>query len=295
MKLSFGGYGGEYCCGEVDTIDNITELLKRFDKDLIFGYYDIFFDSSDWPRQYYDFDEIEHVSSVAINARVYIEDICDSKIDEDVFDTDELSIKEETPTTLKDGWYLSSASIEKGTFFDVELSIKPEEFDKSKLVIYTKDLDYIGFGDFVITSVEYDGEDLEMDYDTMSTNGKAFEQSLIKVEDGQLLEGIDIIMDNIDNNDMFEIIDDIVGMDREDVIYQYLEFVNAAKSGYLLKLDHIIVWISPFLYKHFEKDEVDELWLTEKNIKFALKNNYRDSMPDDVFERAVGRFPEWLI
>ena len=295
MKLSFGGYGGEYCCGEVDAIDNITELLKRFDENLIFGYFDIFFDSSDWPRQYYDFDELEHVSSVALNARIYIEDTGDSKLDEDVFDTDELTTKQDEPITLKDGWYLSSASIEKGNFFEVELDIKPEDFDKSKLVIFSKDLDSIGFGDLVITSVEYDGVDLELNYDSLDTNGKAFEQSLIRVHDGFHYEGVEAIMDTIPEEDMFEIIDDVEGLDREDVIYQYLEFINAAKSGYLLKVDHIIVWVSPFLYKHFDKDEVDKLWLTEKNIKFALKNNYRDAMPDDIFERAINRFPEWLI
>ncbi len=297
MRLSFGRYGGEYCVGSLNHIEvsNISELLKRFDKSIIVGNYETNFDTNDYKENFFDFNDIEHLSSAALEATIWIEKSGDYKLEEDYFSSDDCNVVITEEPTLPDGYYIVSNSIEKGSFFHVDLEINPDEFVKSKLTLECKDMDGVGFGDYLITNVLYDGKELEMDYDSCNTNGKGFEQNLICVEGKYHLDGAEQLYDALEQDDMLDVIEDINGMEETEAIQNYLSYVEAQRNDYLIKTDEIILFASPFLYKHFDKDEVDALWMTEKNIKFALKNDYQTEIPEDVWERIIGRFPEWLI
>ena len=297
MTLLFGGYGGEYCVGSINQVElsNIKELLKRFDSSIFIGNYETNFDTTDYRDNYYDFDDIEHVSSAAIDSTIWIDDTGGIKIKEDYFSSDDCNVDITDIPTLKDGYYICSTSYEKGVFFSVDLDINPNDFDKSKLVLECKDMDGIGFSELVITGIKYDNVDIEMNFDALSTAGKGYEQTLVYAKNGNLFEGIEKIIDDFDDNDFFEVLDQINGMEEYEAVQNYLLFIEAWKNGYLLKTDDIIVFASPFLYKHFDKEDVDTLWMTEKNIKFALENDYKDQIPKDIWERVISRFPEWLI
>jgi len=294
MLLTFGGYGGEYCCGELSKlhINNIKELLRRFEYEDIIGHFDTIFSSSGWERQYYDFDDIEHISSCAIDGSISINPNEREHTKYDSINISDLTININDDDFLSDGWYISSASIEKGIFFEAEILDDVNEFNKDLLIIDAKDTDYIGTGDILVTDVFYNNKVLEMNYDVMDTFGKGFYQSIFHVKDRIHYDGKEKLLDDFKNS--FNIIE-MVGMDREDIIFEYLEYVEAANNKHLIKDDRIIVWASPFLYEHFEKEDVDLLWMTEKNIKFALKNGLKDEIPPNIFERIIMRFPEWLI
>lgn len=297
MRLIFGGYGGEYCCGKLTDIEikNIRELLKRFDKYVIIGNYDTCFDTHGFKEVFYDFDDIEHILSCNIEGTIWIEEIGDYKLDEDYFSTNDCEVNIDDTDMLKDGWYISSILTEKGSFFHTDLDISPDNFDKSKLRLECKDLDEIGLANVVIQSVYYDNEELEMNYDSCSTTGKGFEQDIFLVKDGRMLDGVELLMEDSDEDESYTILDDTPGMDYTECIRDYLAFVEAQREGFLLKSDKIIIFVSPFLYEHFPKKDVDELWLTEKNIKYAIKNNLKTEIPDDIWERAINRYPEWFI
>lgn len=294
MVLTFGGYGGEYCCGKLNKlhINNIKELLRRFDYNEIIGHFDTLFSSSGWERQYYDFDDIEHISSCAIDGSISINVNEYEYSKYDTINISDLTLNINDDNFLSDGWYISSVSIEKGIFFETEILKNTDDFNKDLLVIEAKDTDYIGTGDIVITDIFYNNIPLEMNYDVMDTYGKGFHQSIFYVEDKIQYDGKEKLLGHFKNS--FNILE-IKGIDREDIIFEYLEYIEAANNGYLIKDDRIIVWASPFLYERFEKEDVDLLWMTEKNIKFALKNDFQSEIPEDVWERIIRRFPEWLI
>ena len=292
MYLIFGGYGGEYCVGELTSIelDNIKWLLKRFDTQDIVGIMDINFDTSDYKASFYDFDDIMHETSVAVNFGITIES--DSKMDDDSFDSSECDDIVVPATKLSDGWYISSVSTEKGTFSGVELDIEFEDFDKDLLSFEYMDLDDCSFGDIILSKVFYDAEELELDYDHLCTNGKGFYQSLIYVENGAQLDGLNILLNDLNCYNILSFDNDNFLVEAKNT---FLKYIEAWRSGYLLSTDDYIVFASPFLYEQFEKEKVDDLWMTEKNIKYALDNELRDEIPQDIWDRIYGRFPEWLI
>lgn len=295
MHLEFSGYGGEYCCGKISNTEkeNIKELLKRFDSDLIIGSFETGF-SENGIDSYYEFDSEYAGSSVANPTHITV---YDNNIELESFVSDTIdNINFESVLPLSDGFYLVSQSFEKGLFFSAELPSNVTVFDKNKLEIIYSDLSNCNIDDQIVSRVFYDGKKLELNYDILDTVGKEFYQDLIYVEDGLICDGISEIVDTIDDNSHYEIIDDVYNFDRPEVLSDYLTILNAAKKGKMLNFDTAtILFASNILYEYFDKNDVDEALVREENIKFMLKNNCMHLVPNYIFDIVEARFPEWLI
>ena len=297
MRLGFSGYGGKYCVGKLtdNEITNMIELLARFDKTLFLSTQETTFDTHDFKTEYYDFDDIYECETVSMPCDITIDELpedCKSDL-VDIFTSDDLSVVIETGQPLKDGFYLTSVAEQKGNFFTIEIDVLPSEFDKSLIQIYGNDLDNFSMSDIVIQDIFYDGKHVDFDTDSYYTDDNSFSQSVLYVENGIHYDGIEVMMQRIDKS--YQKIENFGSLDNITYINQYLEFVEAKNSGYLLKKGYMMAFASPMLYDNYSKTEVDELWMTEENIKFVLKHNLIDSMPKDVYDRIIMRFPEWLI
>jgi len=300
MRLGFSGYGGKYCVGKLtdNEITNIIELLARFEPSLFLTLQETTFDTHDFKTEYYDFDDVYESETVSLPCDITIDELptdCKSDLD-DIFTSDDLTVVVNTEPTLKDGFYLTSTAEQKGNFFTINIDVLPEEFDKSLLRIYGNDLDNFSMSDIVIQDIYYDGRTVDFDTDSYYTDDNSFSQSILYVENGTHYDGIEIMKKRVQKS--YPLIDSFSSfgnLDTEQYIQEYLEFVEAKNSGYLLNKGYMMAFASPMLYDNYEKSEVDELWMTEENIKFVLKHNLMDSMPTDVYDRIIGRFPEWLI
>jgi hypothetical protein len=297
MKLGFSGYGGKYCVGKLTSteVENITELVSRFDTKLFLTSQETKFDTNDFKMEYYDFDDIYECETVSVPCNITVDELpegCKLHLD-DIFTSDDTSIIINTEPPLKDGFYLISTSEQKGNFFTIELDVLPEDFDMSLLQIYCSDLDIFSMSDVVIEDIYYDGKCLGFDTDSYYTDDKAFSQSILYVENGVHYDGIEIMKQR--TNISYPIIECLNGLSAEKIIGEYLEFVEAKNSGYLLNKGYPLAFVSPMLYAHYSKEEIDELWMTEENIKFVMQHNLIDCMPTDIYDRIIGRFPEWLI
>ena len=118
---------------------------------------------------------------------------------------------------------------------------------------------------------------------------------VVMSEDGDMFDGLELIVGNIPESEMFTVLDEINGIDEMEAKTNYMEFVEAWRHGKLLDKESLVVFASPFLYKHFEKEKVDKLWKTKMNIKFALQNGYETEIPSYIMEEVSIEFPEWLI
>lgn len=300
MTLGFSGYGGNYCVGKLtDTeTNNIIELLARFEEWFFLATVDTIFDTHDFKREYYDFDDVFQFESVALTASITIDSLPDGYKSNllDKFTTDDVSVVIGKEKSLTDGYYLTSTYEQQGNYFSVEIDINPDDFDTSLLSLYCSDMDNFSMSDVIITEVRYDGILLEMDTESYYVDGKAFSQSILYVEDGKHYDGLEKLRSLIKKQ--YPIITELptkVVAPTSSFIKNYLEFVEAKNDGYLLNKGYIMAYASPMLYDHFDKDELDAMWMTEENIKYVLKYDMLDSMPQDVYDRIIGRFPEWLI
>lgn len=295
MKLGFTGYGGKYCVGKLtDTeITNIIELLARFDDSLFLSSQETTFDTHDFKTEYYDFDDVFECESVSLPCEITIDEIDYKSNLIDIFTSDDLDVVNDREAALKDGFYLTSQASQKGNFFTIDIDVHPEDFDQSLLTLYGNDLDNFSMSDIVIRDISYDGKLVEFITDSFYTDDCSFIQSILYVENGTHYDGLEVMRKQIMKH--YPKIDNFGNLDTEKYIKQYLEFVEAKNSGYLLNKGYMIAFASPMLYENYSKEEVDELWMTEENIKFVLKHNLMDSMPTDVYDRIIGRFPEWLI
>ncbi len=301
MELGFSGYGGNYCVGKLTEteVTNIIELLARFDDRFFLSSVNTVFDTHDFKREYYDFDDVYQFESVALTASITIDSLPEDYKSNltDAFTTDDINVIIGEEKNLADGYYLTSAYEVKGNFFSVKMDINPDDFDPSLLSVYCSDMDNFSMSDVIITEVKYDGVLLEMDTDSYYVDGQGFSQSILYVEDGKHYDGLEKLRGKIEKQ--YPIINELPStIDKfppDTVITQYLEFVEAKNDGYLLNKDYILAYASPMLYDNFDKEEIDAMWMTEENIKYVLRHNLLDSMPEDVYDRIVGRFPEWLI
>ena len=306
MKLGFTGYGGDFCVGKLtaNEIANITDLLSRFDRKLFLSTHGIIFDTNDFKREYFDFDDIFQFESVSLPCSILINSLPeDCKFDGiDSFSSDDAKIEYEESKPLEDGFYVTHANNHKGEYFGVEIDVEPSEFDVALLTLQCKDLDCFSMSERIIQDVYYDGKLLEMDCDDYYTEAAELEQSIIYVNDGKHYDGLEELESRIKTQypKIYEL-PEIYLRDRHaqlphlKFIHEFEAYMEAKNSGYLLDDGTNIVYASPILYDNFPKEDVDALWMTEENIKFVIEHDLVDDMPNDVYTRIINRFPEWLI
>ena len=302
MTLGFNGYGGNYCVGKLTQkeIQNIKELLARFDPKLFLSNTETIFDTNDFKRDYSDFDDIFQLESVALTCSITIDSLPTGYKSNlmDSFTSDAVDVVIKKEKELEDGFYLiSTLALEHDTkFFDVEININPDEFDKSLLSLHCIDLDSFSMSDFIVEEVRYDGKLLKMNWDSFYVDVQDFDQSILYVENGVHYDGIGQLWISIKKQ--YCKLDEIIAtknLSKIDILTQYLEFVEAKNDGYLLNKEYIMAYASPMLYDNFDKDKIDAMWMTEANIKYIVYNEILELIPQDVYDRIVGRFPEWLI
>lgn len=299
MKLGFSGYGGKYCIGKLTDIEvtNITELLARFDERLFLSSPETIFDTHDFKVEYFDFDDIFECESISIPCDITIDELpIDYKLNlNDLFTSDDIDVVDIATPPLQDGFYLTSTASQKGNFFNIDIDVLPEDFDQTLMHIHVVDLDGYSMSDIVIQEISYNGKLVEFNTDSYYTDDCSFSQSILYVEDGIHYDGIEVLRERIDTDYKIITTTTIGELDSNEFIVQYLEFVEAKNNGYLLDKGYILSFASPMLYENYDKDEIDLLWMTEENIKFILSHNLMDTMPTDVYDRIIGRFPEWMI
>ena len=180
-KITMWGYGGEYTMGTVDR--KIYDYFKQRRLDLSDFAWDYDYAEENnipeemWPftpGSWYECDDMGHVHGVDRDSgTLQIEDENGETIierslgDIDGCDIglccgDEVWIDSRDPGTVV---FLGSSS-EKGTFFEGEINLTAP-FDQEKLILFYDDFD----GNDIISSVEYDGEEIENW--GASTNGKS--------------------------------------------------------------------------------------------------------------------------
>jgi hypothetical protein len=180
-KITMWGYGGEYIMGTVDR--KIYDYFKQRRLDLSdFAWDHDYAEENNIPEEmwpfppgsWYECDDMGHVHGVDRNSgTLQIEDengetILERSLEDiDGCDIglccgDEVWIDSKDPGTVV---FLGSSS-EKGTFFEGEIQLKAP-FDQEKLMICYDEFD----GNDVVTSVEYDGEEIENW--GANTNGKS--------------------------------------------------------------------------------------------------------------------------
>ena len=306
MKLVFDGYGGDFCVGKLTTteITNIIDLLSRFDRKLFLSIDEIMFDTNDFKREYFDYDDVFQFESVSLPCSILINSLPDDcKFDGiDSFSSDNATIKYEETKPLEDGFYITHSNYNKGEYFGVEIDVEPSEFNPSLLTILSKDLDCFSMSERIITDVYYAGKLLEMDCSDYCTNMSTLERSILYVKDGKHYDGLEELESRIKTqfhkiHELPEIYlrDRHAQLPHSKIIHEFEEYMEAKNNGYLLDKGLNVVYASPILYEHFPKEDVDALWMTEENIKFVIEHNLIDDMPNDVYTRIINRFPEWLI
>lgn len=202
VQLTLQGYGGESYAGRVDR--KIYDYFKanKYDMEEYSGDWD-----GEWfdrvpedmqpfsPGNGYDCDNLWHASGAELSNLNSItvtdengKDIWDYNLGLDELEDAGVTISESGGTELdelEDGTVVYwGGQGEKGCFFDAELILK-QPFDPKKLTIYYENCD----GWYIITGVEYDGEELD-GYGGYSTTGKWSENKWIIVGDEEVYESI---------------------------------------------------------------------------------------------------------
>lgn len=213
VQLSIQGYGGESYAGTVDR--KIYDLFKqhRIDMDEY---------ASDWddrfvslvpdnmqpytPGSAYDCDNLWHASGAeltSLNLIIVTEidsnaTVWEHNLDHGDLETVGVDVTESSGTELAD---LKEGTVvhwggqgEKGCFFDAEFVLRAP-FDASKLRISYENCD----GWYLVTGVEYDGEELD-GYGGYSTTGKWAENKWIIVGDEEVYEPTSIDDMDLDEN-----------------------------------------------------------------------------------------------
>jgi len=180
-RISMWGYGGEKVMGTVDR--KIYDYFKSRRLDLSdFAWDSDYADEHEIPEEmwpfppgsWYECDDMGHVNGVDRDSgTLQIEDENGNTIIErsleDIDGCDiELSCGDEVWVDSRDPGtvvFLGSSN-EKGTFFEGEINLTAP-FDQEKLILFYDDFD----GNDIISSVEYDGEEIENW--GASTNGKS--------------------------------------------------------------------------------------------------------------------------
>jgi hypothetical protein len=290
VTIDFNGYGAEYAIGKLKPIEveNLKFLLERFDHDAIMEKYEIGW--GDGREQFYEFDDVYQAWSLCDN---FTATIRESEADGTWEDIDFCESKAEYKTINykgSDGFFICSCSSEKGYFFTITLDIEPEEFDPSLLTFHYDDLSLTWLSDNVLMGISYNGENVELDYDGADTVGKGFYQRLIYIEDGNELDGMELLTDEIDPP-KYTTFDDIIE-DEADVVADYVEL---CRSKTLKPLSTPIVWHSPMLYDRFPEEDVDEFWYDKNQIKKAFEFDMVGEIPKHILEKMEEENPEWLI
>jgi hypothetical protein len=245
-NIHIGGYGGECYAGTVDRkiydyfkehkID-ISEYANDWDDRFVFIPEDLRPFTSGSP---YDCDNLFHASGAELSdlneIQVYDEkgndhwscaagfnDLEDAGVTVSESGGSELDDLEEGTVVFWGG------SGEKGTFFDGEIELR-EPFDPKKLSVYYENCD----GWWIITGVEYDGEEID-GTGGYSTTGKWAEQKWVLCSDEEVYEPVSLD-EQEDNSDKFleeaadaineTFADELASSDKDplEVMYGYTEW-----------------------------------------------------------------------
>jgi hypothetical protein len=174
LRISIGGYGGEYTVGSLTKEqafywlekdeDELYEHITNPNPDLI--------ENPEWIGYWHEIDNVIHSYGASENnLRIRInfgqdeyeyEDL--SKF-EDIFEMDEVYFE-----NIEECAYLICYAGEKGCFWEGEIEIEDDAiFDINDFTIMTNDL----FGERFVISAQYKGQDLEDG--GAGTTGKSFE------------------------------------------------------------------------------------------------------------------------
>jgi hypothetical protein len=194
-NVSMWGYGGEVVMG------TISREIYNYFKDNKLSVSDFAWDSDYadvkeipedmWPftpGSWYDCDDLCHSNGVSRNAgHIQVNDENDNEIlnrELDSIDgTDiQLSIIDEYwPGSIGDGVVFIGRSNEKGTFFEAELPLTAP-FDQEKLTLVYDEVE----NEDIVYQVKY--EDLDLDNNGGSTDGKSSDFYFYLIEDGEIVE-----------------------------------------------------------------------------------------------------------
>jgi hypothetical protein len=175
LKISIGGYGGEYTVGSLTTEQAFYWLEK--DEEELYEHITGFETESScednvYIGQWHDKDDVIHsygASENNLQIRINFgeeEHVYENLTEfEDIFEMNEVYFE-----NLEECAYLVCYAGEKGCFWEGEIEIEDDVvFDINDFTIMTNDV----FGEIFITSVQYKGEELEDG--GAGTTGKSFE------------------------------------------------------------------------------------------------------------------------
>ena len=186
MRICVSGYGGEVTLGTITKEQHVYWALKGDDDT------DIYHMLQGWPEEceeeypeelmlsaFHDMDDIAHANGASFNSSLIT--VTNDEGDT-IWEGDPIVLAEKPEGANliagEDEYYFSETdneygiycySGEKGSFSEVEVK-GVNEFDPSKLRLYIEDVE----GNRIITSIEYEGYDVE-DTGEYGTNGKSFD------------------------------------------------------------------------------------------------------------------------
>lgn len=175
IRISIGGYGGEYTVGSL-TQEQASYWLEKDEEELykhITGSDSISDDEQYYIGYWHDNDNIIHsygASENSLNLRINFGDEEERVYDnlsefDDIFDKEEVYFE-----NLEEGPYLICYAGEKGCFWEGEIEVEDDVvFNPDDFTIMTYDL----FGERFISSVQYKGEEIEDS--GAGTTGKSFD------------------------------------------------------------------------------------------------------------------------
>lgn len=284
VQLLLQGYGGESYAGRVDR--KIYDYFKanKYDMEEFAGDWD-----GEWfdrvpedmqpfsPGNGYDCDDLWHASGAELSNLNSItvtdengKDIWDYNLGLDELEDAGVTVQESGGTELdelEDGTVVYwGGQGEKGCFFDAEFILKAP-FDPKKLTIYYENCD----GWWLITGVEYDGEELD-GYGGYSTTGKWGENKWIIVGDEEVYESVPIE----DRDEEFDDSDHVPEQDLEEGLEE-------------LKQE----------YEELMKQELDQIWDDAKTDWFDIsvrperKGQYECEFESSSWPFPIERMCEW--
>jgi hypothetical protein len=213
-RILLQGYGGECYIGSVSREQYEFFKSKRIDIEQYAANWDddMFSDIPPEMRPFdpgspHDCDDLFHGSGATLDSGSYIT-VQDDETNEDLFETNlDISNLEDQGITVDRGEDFDSSGLEdgavvfwggqgeKGCFFDGTVTLRAQ-FDPAKLrITYGNADDW-----WIVTGVEYDGEEVE-GYDGYSTTGKWAEHKFHIVGDETVYEGVERDEDDEDEDD----------------------------------------------------------------------------------------------
>lgn len=284
VQLLIQGYGGESYAGRVDRKIYDYFKLNKYDLEEYAGDWD-----GEWfdrvpedmqpfsPGNPYDCDDLWHASGAELSDSNSItisdengKDIWEHNLGLNDLEDAGVTVSESGGTDLDE---LEVGTVvywggqgEKGCFFDAEFVLKAP-FDPKKLTISYENCD----GWWLITGVEYDGEELD-GYGGYSTTGKWSENKWIIIGDEEIYESVSI-------EDRDEEIDDSDHVPEEDLE----EGLKELKEE----------------YEELLAQELDQIWEDAKtdwfdiSVKPERKGQYECEFESTTWPFPIERMCEW--